>query len=130
MLKNERRQSAPNLKTNDAKLLESKLTDRGVKIHRILKNGVYFSTKELTQLGTKKKDLMTEYEEKQRDMVTKCMAVASTYVPVLESTSALLAELDVLASFAHVAAYSSTGYCRPEMTDGEEDGLGITVSFT
>jgi len=117
-------------KTNDAKLLESKLTDRGVKIHRILKNGVYFSTKELTQLGTKKKDLMTEYEEKQRDMVTKCMAVASTYVPVLESASALLAEMDVLASFAHVAAYSSTGYCRPDMTDGEEDGLGITVSFT
>lgn len=116
-------------KTNDAKLLESKLKDRGVKIHRILKNGVYFSTKELTQLGTKKKDLMTEYEEKQRDMVMKCMAVASTYVPVLESASALLAELDVLASFAHVAAYSSTGYCRPEMTDGEEDGLGITVSF-
>ena len=116
-------------KTNDAKLLESKLKDRGVKIHRILKNGVYFSTKELTQLGTKKKDLMTEYEEKQRDMVMKCMAVASTYVPVLESASSLLAELDVLASFAHVAAYSSSGYCRPEMTDGEEDGLGITVSF-
>eukprot|EP00984_Skeletonema_dohrnii_P030444 scaffold21929_cov127-Skeletonema_dohrnii-CCMP3373.AAC.2 len=114
-------------KTNDAKLLESKLKDRGVKIHRILKNGVYFSTKELTQLGTKKKDLMTEYEEKQRDMVIKCMAVASTYVPVLESASALLAELDVLTSFAHVAAYSSCGYVRPEMTDGEEDGLGITL---
>lgn len=116
-------------KTNDAKLLEKELKDRGVKIHRILKNGVYFSTKELTQLGTKKKDLMTEYEEKQRDMVIKCMAVASTYVPVLESASSLLAELDVLASFASVAAYSSSGYCRPEMTDGEEDGLGITVSF-
>jgi len=114
-------------KTNDAKLLESKLKDRGVKVHRILKNGVYFSTKELTQLGTKKKDLMTEYEEKQRDMVTKCMAVASTYVPVLESASSMLAELDVLTSFAHVAAYSSSGYCRPEMTDGEEDGLGITL---
>ena len=117
-------------KTNDAKLLESKFKGRGVKVHRILKNGVYFSTKELTQLGTKKKDLMTEYEEKQRDMVMKCMAVASTYVPVLESASALLAELDVFASFAHVAAYSSSGYCRPEMTDGEEDGLGITVSFS
>ena len=72
---------------------------------------------------------MTEYEEKQRDMVTKCMSVASTYVPVLESASSMLAELDVLTSFAHVAAYSSSGYCRPEMTDGEEDGLGITVSF-
>ena len=58
----------------------------------------------------------------------KCMEIAATYVPVLESASTLLAELDVLTSFAHVAAYSGSGYCRPEMTDGEEDGLGITVS--
>jgi DNA mismatch repair ATPase MutS len=71
---------------------------------------------------------MTEYEEKQRGIVVKCMEIAATYVPVLESASTLLAELDVLTSFAHVAAYSGSGYCRPEMTDGEEDGLGITVS--
>ena len=49
-------------------------------------------------------------------------------MPVLERCSVLLAELDVIASLAHVAAYSSNGYCRPEMTDGEEDGLGIEVS--
>lgn len=117
-------------KTNDAKLLQEngQLKNHGVKVHKILKNGVYFSTKELTQLGTKKKDLMTEYEEKQRGIVVKCMEIAATYVPVLESASTLLAELDVLTSFAHVAAYSGSGYCRPEMTDGEEDGLGITVS--
>jgi DNA mismatch repair protein MSH2 len=117
-------------KTNDSKLLQenSQLKNHGVKVHRILKNGVYFTTKELTQLGTKKKDLMTEYEEKQRGIVVKCMEIAATYVPVLESASTLLAELDVLTSFAHVAAYSGSGYCRPEMTDGEEDGLGITVS--
>jgi len=100
-----------------------------VRVHRILKNGVYFSTRELEQLGTKKKDLMAEYEEKQRDIVNKCMEVASTFVPVLERCSVLLAELDVIASFAHVAAYSSNGYCRPEMTDGEADGLGIEVSM-
>lgn len=117
------------LNTNDAKLLESELKGHGVKVHRILKNGVYFSTKELQELGTKKKDLMAEYEEKQRDIVNKCMEVASSYVPVLERCSVLLAELDVIASLAHVAAYSSSGYCRPEMTDGEEDGLGIEVRF-
>jgi len=112
--------------TNDAKLLED-MKDHGVRVHRILKNGVYFSTKELEQLGTKKQDLMMEYEDKQRDIVNKCMEVASTYVPVLERLSVLLAELDVIASFAHVAAYSCNGYCRPEMTDGEEDGLGIEL---
>ena len=117
------------LNTNDAKLLETELKGHGVKVHRILKNGVYFSTKELQELGTKKKDLMAEYEEKQRDIVNKCMEVASSYVPVLERCSVLLAELDVIASLAHVAAYSSSGYCRPEMTDGEDDGLGIEVNF-
>ena len=117
------------LNTNDAKLLDTELKGHGVKVHRILKNGVYFSTKELQELGTKKKDLMADYEEKQRDIVNKCMEVASSYVPVLERCSVLLAELDVLASLAHVAAYSSSGYCRPEMTDGEDDGLGIEVRF-
>mmetsp|Transcript_1084 Transcript_1084/g.2237 ORF Transcript_1084/g.2237 Transcript_1084/m.2237 type:complete len:895 (-) Transcript_1084:119-2803(-) len=114
-------------KTNDAKLLEERLVDQGVQIHRILKNGVYFSTKELVQLGVKKKDLMMEYEEKQSDLVIKAMAVASTFVPVLERASATLAELDVLASLAYVAAFSRNGYCRPLMTDGEEDGLGIEL---
>jgi len=115
------------INTNDAKLLDTQMKEHGIKVHRILKNGVYFSTKELEQLGTKKKDLMAEYEEKQRDIVNKCMEVAATYVSVLERCSVLLAELDVIASFAHVAAYSCNGYCRPEMTDGEEDGLGIEV---
>eukprot|EP01082_Thalassiosira_pseudonana_P003558 g2982.t1 g2982 contig12:1195904-1198440(+) len=113
-------------KTNDAKMLTDSFDS--VKIHRILKNGVYFSTKELEQLGTKKKDLMMEYEEKQRDIVCKAMVVAASYVPVLERASMTLSELDVLASFAYVAAYSSNGYCRPEMTDGEEDGLGIELT--
>ena len=112
------------INTNDAKLLEQL---DGVRVHRILKNGVYFSTKKLEQLGTSKKDLMAEYEEKQRDIVNRCMEVAATYVPVLERCSVCLAELDVIASLAHVAAYSCNGYCRPEMTDGEEDGLGIEL---
>lgn len=110
--------------TNDIKSLEE---HTNVQIHRILKNGVYFSTKELEQLGTKKKDLIETYQEKQRDIVNQIMGVACTFAPVLERTSAVLSELDVLASLAYVAGYSQNGYCRPEMTDGEDDGLGIEV---
>lgn len=110
--------------TNDIKSLQEH-TD--VKVHKILKNGVYFSTKELEQLGTKKKDLIETYQEKQRDMVDDAMRTAATFCPVLERTSAVLSQLDVLASLAYVAGYSQNGYCRPEMTDGEEDGLGIEV---
>lgn len=112
--------------TNDSKVLESRLGNR-VMIHRMLKNGVYFSTKELRQLGSKKQDLMVEYDKIQRGIVVNAMKVAATFVPVIERASVLVAELDVLASLAYVAAYSKDGYCRPEITDGEEDGLGIEV---
>lgn len=112
--------------TNDIKLLQQHMD---VKVHKILKNGVYFSVKELDQLGAKKKDVTEKYHETQRDLVEGAMAVASSFVPVLERASAILSELDVLASLAYVAGYSQNGYCRPEMTDGEEDGLGIEVIF-
>lgn len=116
--------------TNAGKELNANFDESDLKVHRILKNGIYFTTKQLRQLGTEKKDKLVEYEERQREIVTNCMAVAATYVPILEGASVLLAELDVLASLAYAAAYcgGSQGYCRPEMTDGEEDGLGIEVS--
>lgn len=112
--------------TNDSKLLQAHF--QGITVHRLLKNGVYFSTKELRQLSTKKQDLVEEYDKHQRDIVVNAMQVASTYAPVLERTSVLVAQLDCLCSLAHVAAYSPTGYCRPILTDGEDDGLGIVVS--
>lgn len=111
----------------DSNAIKKLQEQTGVTVHKILKNGVYFSTKELEQLGNKKKDLTSEYQKKQRDMVEKIMQPASSYVPVLERAGAVLSELDVLASLAYVAAYSRDGYCRPEMTDGEDDGLGIEV---
>mmetsp|Transcript_37904 Transcript_37904/g.83100 ORF Transcript_37904/g.83100 Transcript_37904/m.83100 type:complete len:957 (+) Transcript_37904:144-3014(+) len=113
-------------KQNDAKILDDEF--RGVvKVHRILKNGVYFSTKELRELGTQKQDILAEYESAQRDIVFKAMTVATTFTPVLERASVLIAELDVLASLAYVAAYSAHGYVRPTMTDSEEDGYGIDL---
>lgn len=112
--------------TNDSKLLQARF--EGVTVHRLLKNGVYFSTKPLRQLATKKQDLLVEYDKFQREIVVDAMKVASTYVPVLERISSLVSQLDVLCSLAHVAAYSPTGYCKPTLTDGEDDGLGIEVS--
>jgi DNA mismatch repair protein MSH2 len=113
---------------NSIKTLQEHPQFKGlVTVHRILKNGVYFSTKELRQLGDKKFDLLKEYDNHQREIVNNAMSVAVTYIPVLERASSIIAELDVLSSLAHVAAYSPNGYCRPEMTDGEEDGLGIQL---
>ena len=112
--------------TNDIKLLQKRMGDE-VQVHKILKNGVYFSNRDLRQLATKKHDLLTEYQVKQREIASRAAEVAATYVPVLERASFIVSELDVLASLAHVAATSPHGYCLPIMTDGEEDGLGIEL---
>jgi hypothetical protein len=112
--------------TNDSKILQNQLGST-IKVHKMLKNGVYFSTKQLRQLASKKQDLFAEYDRHQRQVVMDAMKVAATYGPVLERASELVATLDVVTALAHVAAYSPHGYCRPTMTDGEEDGLGIDL---
>jgi Mismatch repair ATPase (MutS family) len=112
--------------TNASKVLQQQLPD-DVTIHRLLKNGVYFSNKELLQLGSKKHDLLMEYDKNQREVVQNAMNIAVTYIPVLERASELVAEIDVLASLAHVAAFNPHGYCRPEITDDDQDGSGIVL---
>jgi len=114
------------LDTNASKILQDELGSE-VTVHRLLKNGVYFSTKALRQLGTKKQDLLVEYDKHQREIVVHSMEMAVTYIPLLEKASLIIAELDVLASLAHVAAFSPHGYCKPVMTDSEDDGVGIEL---
>jgi DNA mismatch repair protein MSH2 len=44
--------------------------------------------------------------------------VAATFLPVMEMASGLVAELDVLVSLAHVAAYAPSEYVRPKVSQG------------
>jgi hypothetical protein len=117
--------------TNDSKTLQSSSFSSGsgtkIQVHRLLKNGVFFSTLELRQLGSKYQDLKAEYDQHSRKVVKDAMAVACTYQTVVERASDIVAALDVLCALAYVAAYSPHGYCKPTLTDGEDDGMGITV---
>lgn len=54
--------------------------------------------------------------------------VAATFVQVWELVAALLAELDVLASFAHVATSSPGPFVRPEMLPAEGGDLSLAAS--
>lgn len=112
--------------TNDSKILQHQLADR-VTVHKVLKNGVYFSTKELRHLSEKQQDLRAEYDRHQLAIVLDAASVAATYGPVLERASDAVSHLDALAALAHTAAYSPHGYCRPIMTDSDEDGCGIDL---
>jgi DNA mismatch repair protein MSH2 len=111
--------------TNDSKLLQSSELGSKVEVHRILKNGVYFSTKPLRQLASKKQDLSAEYDRYQRQVVEDAMNIASSYTATLQEVSRLVSHLDVLVALAHVAAYNAHGFCRPELTDSSDDGQGI-----
>ena len=103
---------------NDTKLLHEWST---AQVHKVLKNGVHFSTKELRELSTQHQDTIATYDQLQRQVVQDAMAVAASYSPVVANASQLVATLDVWAALAHHAAYSPHGYCRPTLTD-EEDG--------
>lgn len=113
--------------TNDAKILRN--LGSKVKTHRILKNGVYFSTQGLRQLSAKYQELSADYSGQSRKVIQDAMAVATTYQTVVERTAEVVSMLDVLCAMAHVAAYSPHEYCKPALTDSEEDGMGITVRF-
>ena len=105
------------LNTNDSKILQAQLQDT-VKVHKILKNGVYFTTKKLRQLSQQLNDLYTEYDKYQKQIVQDAIQVAATYAPVLHRVAESISQIDVLSTLAHTAAYSTTGpYCRPMMTD-------------
>ena len=108
--------------TNDSKILKHQLADT-VTVHRILKNGVYFTTKELRQFSTKQQVLRAEYD---RQVVLDATAA---YCNVLERTSEAVSHLNVLTALTISAAYSPHGYCRTIMTDSDnDDGAGILAS--
>jgi hypothetical protein len=111
--------------TNDSKVLDS--LGGKIQMHRILKNGVYFSTKPLRELSNQHQELNQQYAQHSKQVVQDAMAVATTYQTVVERASDIVANLDVLCSLAHVAAYSPHGFCKPTLTDGQDDGMGIQV---
>lgn len=109
--------------TNDSKVVEN--LGQKIKIHRLLKNGVYFSSLELRQLSAKYQDLQSDYTRLSRKIVRDAMSIASTYSSVVDRAAETIGTLDVFCALAHTAAMSPNGYCKPTMTDSDEDGAGI-----
>jgi len=111
--------------TNDSKNVQS--VGPKIKVHRILKNGVYFSSLELRQLSARYQDLQSEYARLSRTIVRSAMGIASTYSGVVERACETIGTLDVFCALAYTAAMNPHGYCRPTMTDSDEDGAGIVL---
>lgn len=111
--------------TNAAKIIESLSADHGMKLHRVLKNGVYFSTKQLRALSASYQQLSTEYSNHSLQVVQDAMQVATTYQTVVERATQVVSTLDVVMALARVAAYSPHGYCKPNITDSDDGGIEV-----
>ncbi|KAL7601427.1 hypothetical protein Lser_V15G21735 [Lactuca serriola] len=83
------------------------------------KDGVKFTNTKLKKLGDEYQKILEEYKSCQKELVTRVVETAATFSEVFEGLAMLLAELDVLLSFADLAASSPTPYTRPEITPSD-----------
>eukprot|EP00941_MAST-03F_sp_MAST-3F-sp1_P003779 g3779.t1 len=86
---------------------------------KILKGGVFLTTRHLRKLAEKYKSIYSEYNEAQKEVTTEAVRVAATYLPVLDAATITLADLDVLLALAHVAAHTPSEYCKPKLSIDE-----------
>jgi DNA mismatch repair protein MSH2 len=93
-----------------------------VRVLSLQKNGVHFTTDNLESISARVADIDREYQQQQKAIVIKAVETASTYMPIAEAASALVAEIDVLTGFAMAAALSSTEYTRPKFVDASTNG--------
>ncbi|KAJ3545219.1 hypothetical protein NMY22_g2523 [Coprinellus aureogranulatus] len=97
------------LTKNDAKKLE-KVIELGTN-----KSGVFFTTKRLKSLSEDYKTNSQAYTRAQSNLVKQVVSIAATYTPVLEGLNDIIAHLDVILSFAHVASNAPTAYTKPKV---------------
>ncbi|KAJ4481616.1 DNA mismatch repair protein [Lentinula edodes] len=107
------------LTKNDAKGLSTK---KYIELGTI-KSGVFFTTKTLKQLAEDYQEYSSKYTRTQSGLVKEVVNIASTYTPVLESLNNLLAQLDVILSFAHVSVNAPEAYVKPQILRSGEGSL-------
>jgi len=73
-------------------------------------------------LSSEYSELNKQYEEQSRELVKEIMKIAASYMPVLEESHNLIAEIDVLSTLAHVTFSAPFPYVKPivsAMGEGE-----------
>ncbi|KAI9022519.1 muts domain V-domain-containing protein [Hyaloraphidium curvatum] len=79
------------------------------------KAGVLFTTKKLQELEKRYREASEEYEAKQTTLAADVIDVAASYFGVLERLNAVIANLDVICSFAQATVTAPTQWIRPKI---------------
>ena len=82
-----------------------------------------FTTPELKEYEAKILDAQEKIVELERRLFAELRTVIAAEAKRIRQTALALAEIDVLASMAHIAALRN--YCRPQLIDGESGELEI-----
>lgn len=90
------------------------------------KEGTKFTSKKLKQLSESRQELDRTYASQQRQLVDKVVDVASSFAELFLQAATHVAELDVLSSFAEVAATSASTYTRPAIRETSANKLMIS----
>ncbi|KXZ42923.1 hypothetical protein GPECTOR_111g256 [Gonium pectorale] len=84
------------------------------------KDGTKFTNRALRDAAERLNAASSQYEAMQAELVEQLVGVAATFVEVWEAVGGVLAELDVLLSFAEAAVVAPVPYVRPEMLGADE----------
>ncbi|KAK6460481.1 muts domain V-domain-containing protein [Scheffersomyces coipomensis] len=82
---------------------------------QVVKAGVFFTTKKLTQLSKQYNETSMEYNKKQRELIKEILAISLTYQQVFTALSLTISHLDVLTSFANVAIIAPISFIKPKL---------------
>ncbi|CAO3614416.1 unnamed protein product [Cunninghamella blakesleeana] len=92
------------------------------------KAGTYFTNVKLKDINESWSTLCNDYEKCQSSLVKQIIDSVATYCPVFESLGAVIAQLDVIISFAHVSLMAPIPYVRPTMHPLGEGNLKLIES--
>ena len=83
-------------------------------------SGVLFRDPKLADLADEYRGVQAKYEKAQAGVAKQVLEMAATYHPVVQDCVTLLAELDVLLCFAHVAMTAPEPYVRPRLVPPQD----------
>ena len=107
----------------DASLVKNK---RGYSDIATVKGGLYFTNESLRDLSNEFRDLSERYNREQSGLVKEVIRIAASYCPPLEQLNVVLANLDVIVSFAHVSENAPVPYTKPKV---EEKGKAADINI-
>ena len=88
------------------------------------KNGVFFTTRAMTEMKREFEQLDQNYSRTQSGLVNEVVSVAASYCPVIEKLAGSIAHMDVIVSLAHVSVHAPSAYVRPKL---HPRGTGNTI---